>query len=820
MSLLPEGQLPAVLPELPPPGRQPARAVEAAPVAASPRLSQPRASSVPDPTLQPDQSLPKSRNAFTREEDRLLTQHIKKCGEAGLHLNGNKIYRELAAMVSSVVRPGLAQTDCHQYPSHTMHSWRDRWVRHLSQRPREEDEEDEETEQELAQRRLRHALAANPLPGNRSRPEGPQGPPATAPQRPPRDASQPTPRATAAVPPPPTATAPSPRRGTAGQPSNRLQDLARKRARIQAARTIQRVWRGYLSRKDLENASEAITAFQAGAQGFLTRAALGLGPEEIEREPQDTAWFTAVEPAAPREDPLLPEDELDEAEDGLEEEVAELEEEEAELEEEDAELEEEDAELEEAEGGFDEGEDKLSHAAAAVPAAGLATSQQIPAATPKDALNISKEDFWEYFGEFCDVNGVAPITWVQIGPSTVRFWDLWRCATLEPRHAYRDWEVVAEDLGFDWIAEPHVPLLLKAAFEKHLLGFQEQLVEFGLLGGAEGEIGEEGDDGEEREDIEEEDEEGGQETDEEAASEPSDANFVSSPPVAGLKRLRSSSAVTPRAVSKRARHDPSSEIPCTPDSRTEQPAQPLTAQLDGAEDDDLTPSRQLQFEIEEYSPVKRTPRNPQRAFLSSANQPLPSVEHDDDETSDSSDAFESPSKLPIRSLPRRRALPWSTASQPAIPQPAPRQAPQPTPANPPSSSLASTSASISTSAPLDPTPIFNHFLAMHYLPAQIARAVHTTTTHRLPSNSLVHVVLEALERGEDVPANRGGVWTDRDNKKLREVGKLVDRLERGESIPSSVGGDERKEVLRGLVRKHGREAVAGRWRYLKAWERA
>ena len=615
------------------------------------------------------------------------------------------------------------------------------------------------------------------------------------------------------MPPRSTAAAPSPGSPAAAQPSDRLQDLARKRARIQAARTIQRVWRGYLLRNHLEDASEAIAAFQARAQGFLTRTALGFGPDEMEREPEDTPWFTAVERGPPREDPLLPEDGLEEA-DGLDKEEAEL----------------------------DEADPATAARVGAAPSAASATSQRTAPAPPGDALNISKKDFWCYFNEFSDVNNIALSPWVQIGPSAVDLWDLWRRATAEPHHATRDWELVTEKLGLNWVAEPHLPLLVKAAFEKHLLDFEEQLLESGLLDDSEEreEIGE-GEEGDEREDVEEEGEEegeeGGQEADEEAASEASDANFVSSPPVAGLKRLRSSSALTPIAVNKRARYDPSSEIPCTPDSRTELPAQPptepetqdspLAAQLDGAEDyDDLTPSRQLRFEVEEFSPAKRTSRNPQRVVPSSANRPLPSVEHDDDDDDydddddDSSDAFESPSKLPIRNPPPRRNLPWSAANQPVITRPPPRQTPKPTRANPSPSPFASTSASVSSSAPLDPTTILNHFLAMHYPPSHIARALRATTTHILPSNSLVHIVLGALARGGDVPVARQGVWTDRDDEKLRGVGRLVDRLERGESIPSSVAGDERKEVLRGLVTKHGRESVAGRWRYLKAWERA
>ena len=101
MSLLPENQLPAVLPELPPPRIQPAPVAEAAPVAATPHPSQPGANPVPDPTPQPDQGVPRSRNPFSEQEDKLLTQYVKICEDEGFHVNGNKIYIKFAAMVSS-----------------------------------------------------------------------------------------------------------------------------------------------------------------------------------------------------------------------------------------------------------------------------------------------------------------------------------------------------------------------------------------------------------------------------------------------------------------------------------------------------------------------------------------------------------------------------------------------------------------------------------------------------------------------------------------------------------------------------------------------
>lgn len=65
---------------------------------------------------------------FTQEDDEQLTAWVRKKERLGAAINGNAIYKELAE----------------RNPRHPYHSWRDRWVRHLSLRePIEEDEEDE-----------------------------------------------------------------------------------------------------------------------------------------------------------------------------------------------------------------------------------------------------------------------------------------------------------------------------------------------------------------------------------------------------------------------------------------------------------------------------------------------------------------------------------------------------------------------------------------------------------------------------------------------------------------------------------------------------
>ncbi|KAG9569084.1 hypothetical protein KCU71_g2532, partial [Aureobasidium melanogenum] len=71
-----------------------------------------------------------SYNPFTREDDEELIAWVTEKGKAGASLNGNAIYKELEQ----------------RNPRHTYHSWRDRWVRHLSLREPVEEEEEEDLE--------------------------------------------------------------------------------------------------------------------------------------------------------------------------------------------------------------------------------------------------------------------------------------------------------------------------------------------------------------------------------------------------------------------------------------------------------------------------------------------------------------------------------------------------------------------------------------------------------------------------------------------------------------------------------------------------
>ncbi|KAK5999519.1 hypothetical protein QM012_005372 [Aureobasidium pullulans] len=80
-------------------------------------------------------SLARSYTPFTHEDDQELLAWVRKQEKAGASLNGNAIYKELEK----------------RNPRHTYHSWRDRWVRHLSVRePVDEEEEEEQNPEDAA----------------------------------------------------------------------------------------------------------------------------------------------------------------------------------------------------------------------------------------------------------------------------------------------------------------------------------------------------------------------------------------------------------------------------------------------------------------------------------------------------------------------------------------------------------------------------------------------------------------------------------------------------------------------------------------------
>ncbi|KAK4238012.1 Telomeric repeat-binding factor 2-interacting protein 1 [Achaetomium macrosporum] len=808
LAILREEDLPAPLPELPPP-----------------RL--PRGSVAKDKPVDIENNQThnaearkstKGRTAFTREEEQILLTWVRQKQRAGEQLSGNKIYKELEGL----------------YPQHSWHSWRDKWVKQMAFLR----EEDLPAPLDLPRPSI------TPTSASKTMPSVIKTAAATTPS------TKPTVNATPAAKP----TVEQYRDSSAAS----HKELANRWEQILAARTIQRVWRGYIVRRDIRRAREYITVFQAIAQGYMTRRVLGF----------ERACFDVTERAVAEDQPSMP------VPDG----------------------------------------DAGTHLTDAPSA-----SPRLLVQTTAPALTM--EEFWGRFNMFNELTGAVPTPWVQICWRTVDFWELWRCATAQPRHGSRDWQVICEDLGFDWVAQPDAPMQVKAAFEQHLLEFENALREFDQwdsqdteeeegtqsLNGKKGDrVTEENqEDVADREEVTAQESEARQgnkradkeEVDEETASQLSD-DIPSSVPLLGLKRsIALSSSPFLGSVSKRLRYDPSSEIPCTPEARAERAGQGPAgsrgaaaiqetptrrrgrirpsadseiqslrspSQLDGANDNEelLTSSHQLLSEFDAVSPAKGTSRNDLR--IPTNQNPLPVVESEDEST-DSSDAFEP--VLPTRAQrpevqPRRRTLPrsWSNSKgkAPAGPSsgpaalPPPRQsvartqipssshagtpvAPRPKPAILPPSSppIAKTQippsphaddkpATISFSAPpgmrtvVDPLPITRHFIAEGYPWQDVSLAAKLTTCHK----GKMRVVLDSLARGDGIPWDMAGVWTKDEDNLLRGIGRWVDRMRmvvpRKEDRACFGNDDGRRAVFWRLAGKHGGFAVLERWAYLRA----
>jgi hypothetical protein len=202
---------------------------------------------------------------------------------------------------------------------------------------------------------------------------------------------------------------------------------------------------------------------------------------------------------------------------------------------------------------------------------------------------------------------------------------------------------------------------------------------------------------------------------------------------------------------------------------------------------------------------------------SSGKKLVPSIERDDEET-ESSDGFESPSNLPAPKPPRtphrplasrHRTLPWAKVKDKGK-QPATTAATTTTKTTRPIPSSSRTPAAHSSNTNTHPTPsttkpkttlnpsqLISHFNTQGYPLNLVTRAVRATTWQA----ENVETVLESLRRGKGVPEGVKGVWTDEDDERLRGIGVWVDRL--GGKLP-----------------RDGGSAVFGRREFWKRWDRA
>ncbi|KXX74747.1 Telomeric repeat-binding factor 2-interacting protein 1 [Madurella mycetomatis] len=907
LAFLQERDLPAPLQTPVPPRPRSVIMPEAIPAAAPPAAAPPATAvqrtgslteGAPEEVQTPDTS--RGRVFFTEEDDKLLTNYVlqrrrdnrKEVGRKYTE-KGMKIYTDLAD----------------QYPHHTAHSWRDRWVRYLSLREPENSPDLFDTEKVRPKPRAEPPLTQPPptdLPPSASQLTR------TVAKREQRHSTSPQ----SSLPPPAPQSSGAvvrcePRHSVNPLQGNdrlrmKLRELEDKRRRIQAARliqrvwrgsqarwrvqrrfkvlkirrdklraaaTIKRIWRGYRVRRDYRRTLASITSFQARANGYLTRQALAEESDyEIKNERDDSPSaldqlpFADCRSSVPGET-VFPQDGTNEP-----------------------------------------------------------PPHQCAAKTGLTPV-LTRECFWEFFNHDRETTGASLVPWAQIGRRTVDFWSLWSCATREPHHESRDWELIAESLGYDWVAEPDVPRLVKEAYEEHLLEFECAMQAFDGWDEGESDDEEEVDEGHYDIDGEDEEDNVSQETRDIPAHSVDQDLFESSPPLVSYKRtfkqaIRSSSISYASSVSKRRRRNPNEEVPCTPEShlsltgqendgsKMPSPSQdtpsnrprlvarlrklraeletqgfsfgnpalpgrvlePETQNFDfamqdgGLEDDEaVSASEHLQSETEEPHPNQK--------IFSSANRPLPTIDHND-ALSESSDEFETMrdpkprpsstsrpalSSVAANAYRRRRTLPasWSKGKQPAsviadispppprrptivkeepsspaqpVPPPSARNrsgglsstnslTPQLPPAarsviNPPPSSSTNPNPKSAKQQVFDPSPIINYFVVLGYPASIVSRAVKATTCRQVNTAE----VIESLERGDGIPRSMKGVWTEGDDRRVREIAGWLDAL--GGLVPdkSSTPGGWEERVFWRLAEKHEVEGVLERRQFLKVWD--
>lgn len=178
------------------------------------------------------------------------------------------------------------------------------------------------------------------------------------------------------------------------------------------------------------------------------------------------------------------------------------------------------------------------------PLDGIEQYEAVDAAS-QDADSFTRDQFFAKLEAYHKLRGIKPVRHIDILGEEIDLWDLWSAVTQSQPE--RDWEDISSILGFDWVRNGRVPNLLRNSFERHLGEFEQLLKNYAAS-----------------EESEEEDE---LDSPQQAAPQPTQRTFASSPPITGIKRARdeivSPSDATP-SPSKRQRYELDDEISETP----------------------------------------------------------------------------------------------------------------------------------------------------------------------------------------------------------------------------------------------------------------
>ncbi|XXG96168.1 hypothetical protein Hte_002447 [Hypoxylon texense] len=474
-----------------------------------------------------------------------------------------------------------------------------------------------------------------------------------------------------------------------------------------------------------------------------------------------------------------------------------------------------------------------------------------------------RRQFQADYQAYLDVSGHPFVPFHTIRGRTFELWNLWQAiASQKMVPEERDWQQIAEKLGFNWVQHETIHDELRECYEKHLAEFEDFIGDFSPQS-------EDSEDGDEEEEEEREE------------SQSQEAPLPSSPPIMpSLKRsFDSSGHAYPQSSPKRRRVDRNGEVPSTPDHvngtsrlrrQTEVDTTPskLADQRviadDAAEDESQDTVRDLpslprerkkvvepetqdfRFDPETQNIMFETEEGADAGIESQYNiTPSQQLHQESDAiVTDVRDASPTPktgvqNTDPLTPTPRRsRRIPFRQDSDDEIPGPATTNGRRDVPASnastgkakrrslpksfaQKSSPVAGTSASASRrqaqsplperapsvrrSTPAQETPedVIDRFCSLGYPRNMVLQALRATTWRLGDAGQ----VMEMLKQGQELPQRTHGVWTQRDDDAL----KLVTS---GEPARDEKEERKRARARKRLEEKHGAELMELRRKYL------
>ncbi|KAM0478467.1 hypothetical protein ACHAPX_005055 [Trichoderma viride] len=396
-----------------------------------------------------------------------------------------------------------------------------------------------------------------------------------------------------------------------------------------------------------------------------------------------------------------------------------------------------------------------------------------------------RDQFYSDLQDYCEANGRELQKQCVIRDKKIDLWDLSQAVSTQNLPLEEvDWRRVARYVGFDRAQSKEViATLLQTSYHRHLAGFVEAMLSF------EDDLDEDS----------EEDEEIIPQT-EEAAAEPAMPSRNGSGTAKATKRLSDAQSRTPEERSKR-RRTIGATIPVTPEAREKvkrRQSAPAPGQLGNIVDDgriqaedsphsipmrdrqrrwspeepDNTPSQQLRSESNSVA----SPELGDKGTPTRHNQLRSSGYHFNDSQLETIMEEEKSASTPTKPKSKKRSLP-SSFQQPQTMPPHERRRLEEQEQQQREENTGSTQEAQAPEEQQQPeeenwkTKEFHkwtkHYREAGYSDEHIDEAMNRTCW--IPG-ARMEQVLKCLQKGDDIPKNARGIWTYRDDEKLKYVG--------------------------------------------------